>query len=84
MVNPRGRMVMVYEDNIFYVNRRYEGTTFWQCSEYRKQQCKCRCTTTADGTVRRSTSDHTHPSHIQKIRNRINKVDFITTNLQRN
>lgn len=83
MVNPRGRMVMVYEDNIFHVNRRYEGTTFWQCSDYRKYQCKCRCTTTADGTVRRSTVDHTHPSHIQKIRSRMHNLDFITTDVQK-
>lgn len=75
-------MVMVYEDNIFHVNRRYEGTTFWKCSDYRKYQCKCRCITTANGSVKRCTSEHTHPSHIRKIQNRIQKMDFLTRNQQ--
>lgn len=66
MVNQRGQIALIYEENIFHVNRRYEDKTFWQCIEYRKYKCKCRCITTKN-SIKRSKTSHNHESNIKKI-----------------
>lgn len=81
MVNERGHMILMYEDNIFYINKRYESTTFWQCMEYRKLRCPCRCKTTNNGIVRRSMAGHNHSPNKQKIQDRISRMKHVTASL---
>lgn len=77
MVNRRGQLTLIFENNIFHVNRRYEGTTFWKCVEYRKHQCRCRCTT-VDGTIRKSSIDHNHPPNIKKIQEKFREMKYVS------
>lgn len=79
MVNRRGQMALIYEENIFHVNRRYEDKTFWKCMEYKKLQCKCRCTTTK-GKIKRSKADHNHPPNTVKIMNKSYSMKYISSN----
>lgn len=76
MANRRGQIALIYQDNIFHVNRRYEDKTFWKCMEYKKLQCKCRCTT-VKGKIKRSKVDHNHPANTSKIRNKSMNMKFI-------
>lgn len=78
MVNRRGQMALIFEDNIFHVNRRYEETTFWKCLEYKKQQCRCRVTT-VKGSIRKSKIGHNHPPNIEKIQEKFLQMKCITT-----
>lgn len=76
MATRRGQIVLIYQDNIFHVNRRYEDKTFWKCMEYKKQKCKCRCTT-VKGKIKRSKIDHNHPPNTIKIRNKSMNMRYI-------
>lgn len=66
-LNQKGQTSLIFENNIFHVNRRNENKIFWRCSEYGKVKCKCRCTSIKNGRlITRSSSAHNHPSVLMK------------------
>ncbi|XP_063907079.1 protein tramtrack, beta isoform-like isoform X18 [Zophobas morio] len=74
--NQKGQTFLIFEENIFYHNSRYADKTFWKCSEYRKQKCRCRCTYMLDGKLKRSKVGHNHPSHKYKIQDKMFKLEM--------
>lgn len=76
MVNQRGQIVLIFQENIFHVNRRYEDKTFWQCIEYRRTKCKCRCITTKS-SIKISAIPHNHPPNTNKIKKKCMKTKEI-------
>ncbi|XP_063907077.1 protein tramtrack, beta isoform-like isoform X16 [Zophobas morio] len=79
VTNQKKQTTLIFEDHIFYHNSRYENKTFWQCSEYKRLKCKCRCTTSTDGGFKRSRVEHNHPPDKNKIKHRISRMDFCNT-----
>lgn len=77
MVNQRRQMVLIYQNNIFHINRRYNHTTFWKCHDYKKMNCKCRIITT-NGSIKKSAVDHNHPPHTDKIKQRTLNLEYVT------
>lgn len=75
LVNARGQMALLYKDNVFYTNRRYKDTTFWQCQDYRRKGCKCRCVTNSKGQIKTPKLEHSHPPNIKALLN----TSFVVT-----
>nr|XP_008198855.1 PREDICTED: protein tramtrack, beta isoform isoform X18 [Tribolium castaneum] len=74
-VNPqfwttrKGRLCMVYNRNLFYINRKNaKGRTFWICNDYFTSKCKARCVSDSSGRLIRTTNIHNHPPPWEKIR----------------
>lgn len=70
-------MALLYENNVFYTNRRYKDTIFWQCQDYKKNKCKCRCVTTAKGELKVPKIPHSHPDNFTKVTNSSSSVATI-------
>lgn len=79
MVNERKQMVLVYDNNIFHVNRRNADKIFWKCIEYRKCNCKCRLVVSKGGLITRPPKPHNHPPNTEKIRKKTSRYEYLST-----
>ncbi|XP_044262671.1 protein tramtrack, beta isoform-like isoform X37 [Tribolium madens] len=76
MTNQRGQNVLIFEDNVYHVNRRYGHFTFWQCSEYRAFKCKNRLKTSKEGYIECSTVPHNHPPRKDRVAEKMSKMNY--------
>ncbi|XP_064214156.1 protein tramtrack, beta isoform isoform X36 [Tribolium castaneum] len=76
LANERGQNVLIFNDNIYYVNRRYGRFIFWQCSEYKNSKCKSRCKTSKGGPILCTTTLHNHPPKKEQVAEKMFKMNF--------
>lgn len=70
-------MALVHENYIYHVNRRYNDSIFWKCTEYKKLNCKARVITT-NKTIRKNWIEHNHPPKTEKIQKESYKIQGFT------
>lgn len=77
-INSRGQTVLICGGYTYHVNKR--GTNIsWQCSDYDRTKCRCRCVTTPQGEIRMPRVPHNHPPDTERIKKRRFGVKSIMT-----
>lgn len=67
---------MLYGNYAFFVNKRFQDITYWNCLENRtKHKCPCRITINEKQNILRKVRDHNHSS--DDVSARIKTLDSI-------
>ncbi|KAJ3619400.1 hypothetical protein MTP99_005085 [Tenebrio molitor] len=74
--------MLIYNSNIFHVNRRYDNKIFWKCMNYRITNCKCRVTT-SQNEIRQSSVVHNHLPHTDQIQVKVRSKKYRATSCYR-
>lgn len=62
VAGQRGKPKLVVEGNSFFRTKGDGKRTYWSCSKYKSQNCKCKVITTENSMVIKFTfRHHTHP-----------------------